>query len=118
MSKEKFEVAFMAGGLMLDALGRRLRRRSTTPREAVGEAMHELSACVEEHRAALADPDAAEQSLAAVRAELCESPLDLATVTTHLDRLRVQAGSNIAVTEAITEFYDAVDAWLESTETG
>ncbi|HEX6471917.1 MAG TPA: DUF5955 family protein [Streptosporangiaceae bacterium] len=118
MSKEKFEVAFMAGGLMLDALGRRLRRRSTTPREAVGEAMHELTTCLRENHAALADPDAAEQSLAAVRAELCESPPDMATVTEHLDLLRIQAGSDVAVAEAITALYDAVDAWLESAETG
>jgi hypothetical protein len=114
MSKEKFEVAFLAGGLMLDALGGRLRRKATTPREAVGAAVHELSICLQEHRAALADPDVAEQSLAAVRAELTETRPDQVLVTTHLDLRRVQAGSNAAVAEAVTSLDYAVDAWLQS----
>jgi len=117
VSKEKFEVAFLAGGLMLDALGKRLRRNATTPNEAVGAAMHELKACLQERHAALADPDAAEQSLANVRAELCESQPNQATVTAHLARLRVQAGPIAAVAEAVTTLDDAVDAWLESTRT-
>ena len=115
MSKEKFEVAFLAGGLMLDALGGKLRRKAITPREAVGAAVHELSTCLREHRATLADPDAAEQSVAMVRAELTESRPDQVMVTTHLDLLRVHAGSNPAVTEAVTSLDYAVDAWLEST---
>jgi hypothetical protein len=118
VSKEKFEIAFLAGGLMLDALGTRLRRRPATPSEAVGAAMHGLTTCVRDNHAALADPDAAEQSLAAIRAELCESPPHQAAVTAHLDLIRVQAGSNAAVREAVTTFDDAVDAWLESTRTG
>lgn len=115
MSKEKFEAAFLAGGLMLNALGTRLRRKATTPTEAVGAAVHELKACMDEHRAALADPDAAEQSLAVVRAELCESQPDRATVTAHLDRIRIQAGSNAPLREAVTAVDDAVDAWLPAT---
>jgi Family of unknown function (DUF5955) len=116
VSKEKFEVAFLAGGLMLNALGTRLRRRATTPSEAVGAAMHELRTCLREHRTVLADPDAAEQSLARIRAELCEPRPDQGTVTAHLDLLRVHTGSNVAVGAALTALDDAVDAWLESAD--
>jgi hypothetical protein len=117
VSKEKFEVAFLAGGLMLNALGTRLRRKATTPSEAVGAAMHDLQACLDVHRTALADPTAAEQSLALVRAELCEPRPDQAMVTAHLNGLRAQAPSNIAIGEAVTTLDDAVDAWLEATGT-
>jgi hypothetical protein len=115
VSKEKFEVAFLAGGLMLNALGTRLRRKAATPSEAVGAAMHDLQTCLGEHRTALADPTAADQSLALVRAEMCEARPDQATVTGHLNELRAQAASNVAIGEAVTTLDDAVDAWLEST---
>jgi hypothetical protein len=114
VSKEKFEAAFMAGGLMLNALGTRLRRKAANPREAVGAAMHELTSRVRENHTALIDPDAAEQSLTVVRAELCEDRPSQAKVTDHLNRLRVQAGSNAAIAEAVTTLDDAVDEWLES----
>jgi hypothetical protein len=39
-------------------------------------------------------------------------------VTAHFNRIRVQAGSHIAVNEAVTTLDDAVDAWLGSTRTG
>ncbi|HZB32566.1 MAG TPA: hypothetical protein VE465_20585 [Streptosporangiaceae bacterium] len=117
MSKEKFEVAFLAGGLMLNALGTRLRRKATTPSETVGAAMHDLQARLDEHRTALTDPAAAEQRLALLRAELCEPRPDQATVTAHLNELRAQAPTNVAVGEAVTALDDAVDAWLETVHT-
>ena len=118
MSKEKFEAAFLAGGLMLNALGTRLRRKPANPGEAVGAAMHELRICLDEHRHALADPYAAEQILTRVQAELCEPRPDQATVTAHLDGLRAHAPSNIAVGEALTALDDAVDAWLGAARPG
>jgi hypothetical protein len=114
VSKEKFEVAFLAGGLMLNAFGTRLRRKAATPSEAVGAAMHELRTCLDDHRDGLTDPDAAEQSLTCLRAELCERRPSQATVTAHLNRLRAQAPANIAVGEAVTALDDAVEAWLGS----
>jgi hypothetical protein len=113
MSKEKFEVAFLAGGLMLNALGTRLRRKATTPRETVGAAMHELTTCLQQQRTALADPEAAEQSLVFVRTELCETQPNRAAVTAHLNRILLLAEPNGAIADAVTKLDNAIDAWSQ-----
>lgn len=71
MSKEKFELVFLAGGTLLNVLGTRLRREPATPRESVGAAMYTLGQAFEEHRDRLADPDAVERQIGTIRQELC-----------------------------------------------
>src|SRR5262249_45460149 len=71
-SKEKFELVFMGGGALLDALGTRLTREPATPRESVGAAVHALGQALDEHSVHLDDPGAARGQLLAIRAELCE----------------------------------------------
>jgi hypothetical protein len=70
MAKEKFEVAFLAGGAMLDVLNKRLRRTPATPREEVGAAAYAVSRVFEEQRGQVTDPDAAARQITAIRTEL------------------------------------------------
>jgi hypothetical protein len=65
VSKEKFELAFLAGGALLDVLGTRLRREPATPRESVGAAVHTLGQVMNEYASRLDDPEAARNRLLA-----------------------------------------------------
>jgi hypothetical protein len=67
MSKEKFELVFLAGGAMLNVLSNRLRRPPQTPREEVGAAMHAVRQLCQEHRDRLDDPAAVDRQLTAIR---------------------------------------------------
>jgi hypothetical protein len=71
VSKEKFELVFLAGGTLLNVLGTRLRREPATPRESVGVAVYTLGQVFDEHRDRLADPDAVERQIVTIRQELC-----------------------------------------------
>ena len=71
MSKEKFELVFLAGGTLLDVLGTRLRRAPASPRESVGAAMHNMGLLFDEHRDRLPDADGVGRQIAMIRQELC-----------------------------------------------
>ncbi|GIH15909.1 hypothetical protein [Rugosimonospora africana] len=73
MAKEKFELAFLAGGAMLDVLNKRLRRTPATPREEVGAAAYAVSRVFEEQRDQLTDADAVARQITAIREELTAS---------------------------------------------
>lgn len=82
MSKEKFELVFLAGGAMLNILTNRLRRVPTTPREEVGAAVHELGRLLDERQA-----DAARRQMTAIRAELTADRPDPAVLAAYVDEL-------------------------------
>jgi hypothetical protein len=73
VSKEKFELVFLAGGTLLNVLGTRLSREPATPREAVGAAVYKLGQVFDEHRDRLADPGLVGRQIATIRQELCAS---------------------------------------------
>lgn len=90
MSKEKFDLAFMAGGALLDVLGTRLRREPADPREAVGAAVHTLGQALEEHQDELADAEAVRQQIAMIRQELCAARPRRAVLAAYAEELAVQ----------------------------
>jgi hypothetical protein len=87
MSKEKFELVFLAGGAMLNVLTNRLRRGATTPREEVGAAAHEVGRVLDERQAELVDADAARHQMAAIRAELTTERPDPLVLAAYVDEL-------------------------------
>jgi hypothetical protein len=102
VSKEKFELAFLAGGALLDALGTRLTREPVTPKESVGAAMHALSQALEEHAGRLDDPGAARDHMLAIREELCAQKPGRLLLAGHLNELAFHA-------RPVSEFADAVE---------
>lgn len=108
MSKEKFEVLFLAGGALLDMLGHRLRRAPVTPREMVGVAMHTVETAFEEHRAALADPQAVATQIRQIRAELCAEPPHALVLSAYLDELASQVRDAGPLAEAVDVLRTAV----------
>jgi len=82
MSKEKFELVFLAGGAMLNVLTNRLRRVPTTPREEVGAAAHEVGRLLDERQ-----DDAAREQMMAIRAELTADRPDPAVLAAYVDEL-------------------------------
>lgn len=103
MSKEKFELVFLAGGTLLDVLGTRLRREPASPQEAVGAAVHRLEQVLDQHRDRLADPDAAEQQIRMIRHEMCASRPRRAVLAGYVEELAGQV-------RPVAELRDAVEA--------
>ena len=112
MSKEKFELFFMAGGALLDVLNNRLRRDPTTPREDIGAAMHSLAEAVDRHRDQIADPEAVAGQVAAVRDLLCaESPSRL-TIASYVEELATLVAPVAELADPVERLRRAVTAWL------
>lgn len=93
VSKEKFDLVFLAGGTLLNALGTRLRREPATPRESVGAAVYTLGEVFDEHRDRLADPGAVERQIATIRQELCASRPRRAVLAALVDELVEQVSA-------------------------
>ena len=103
MSKEKFELVFLAGGTLLDILGTRLRREPASPQEAVGAAVHELGQAVEQHRDRLADPETVRKQIGMIRQELCASKPRRAVLASYVEELAGQV-------RPVTELEEAVES--------
>jgi hypothetical protein len=112
MSKEKFELVFLAGGTLLDVLGARLRRAPATPRESVGAAVHTLGQAVDEYRDRLADPEAVRQQIALIRQELCAAKPRRAVLAGCVEELLVQVRPVEEVAEAAEQVRTQVSAYL------
>jgi hypothetical protein len=112
MSKEKFELVFLAGGTLLDVLGTRLRREPVTPRESVGAAVHTLGQAVDEHRDRLADPEAVGQQIAMIRHELCAAKPRRAVLAGCVEELTEQVRPVAEVAEAAEQVRVQVSAYL------
>ena len=112
MAKEKFELVFLAGGAMLDAVSYRLRRRPVTATEAVGAAMHTLRETFDEQRDQLRDPDAVEAYIAAIRTELCAEPPHRLVLFDYLAGLTDQVALVGELVDDVAALRAAVTAWL------
>jgi len=112
MSKEKFEIAFMAGGLLLNVLTSQLRRAPRTAPEQIGAATHELSRCLTERRDQIADPAEVEASVRLLREALCADRPDRVVLTAHLHAIGSMVRHDQILAEAATRLDDAVTAWL------
>lgn len=115
MAKEKFELVFLGGGAMLNAITNRLRRAPVTPREEVGAAMHDLGRTFEERRDVLERPAqaAAGGELAAISSELCATVPSRDVVDAHLDAFERLVSGAEELPEAVDRMRDAVVAWLD-----
>lgn len=111
MAKEKFELVFLAGGLLLDVLANRLRRDPATPREAVGAAMFTVHQTFEERRAHLADPRSVSDQLDVIKAELCADKPHRLVLEAYLDELASRAASDTELSEAVGRLRGAVRDW-------
>jgi hypothetical protein len=87
VSKEKFELVFLAGGTMLNILSNRLRRAPATPREEVGAAAHEVGRILDERQADLADAGSARHQVTAIRAELTADRPNRLVLAAYVDEL-------------------------------
>jgi len=87
MSKEKFELVFLAGGAMLNVVTNRLRRGATTPREEVGAAAHDVGRLLDERSGDLAEADSARRQVLAIRAELTADRPDRLVLAAYVDEL-------------------------------
>jgi hypothetical protein len=114
VAKEKFELVFMGGGAMLNALTNRLRRAPANPREEVGAAMHALGRTFEEHRGVLrrTAQAAAGDELVAISTELCEPAPRRQAVDAHLDALAHLTRGAQEIAGAVDRVRAAVAAWL------
>lgn len=90
VSKEKFELVFLAGGTLLDVLGTRLRRDPADPREAVGAAVHTLGQVFDEHQDELADAGAVGRQITMIRRELCAPKPRRAVLAGYVEELTEQ----------------------------
>jgi hypothetical protein len=115
VAKEKFELVFMGGGAMLNAITNRLRRAPTTPREEVGAAMHSLGRTFEEQRAVLERPAqaAAGEELAAISSALCAAAPNREAIDAHLDAFERLVTGAEELPEAVGQLREAVAAWLD-----
>ncbi|BCB81934.1 hypothetical protein GCM10022251_51950 [Phytohabitans flavus] len=111
MAKEKFELAFLAGGLLLDVLANRLRRDPATPREAVGAAMFTLDQAFEERRRHLAHPRSVADQIDVIKAELCSDKPKKLVLEAYLDELAVRSASDVELSEAVGRLRAAVRDW-------
>jgi hypothetical protein len=116
MAKEKFELVFLAGGAMLDAVTYRLRRRPVSAREAVGAAMHTLCQTVDEQRSALADAgidvEATLAHLALLRNALCANVPRQLLIAAYLTELAELVGPVQEAVDDVESLRSAVTAWL------
>jgi len=115
VAKEKFELVFLGGGAMLNAISNRLRRAPVTPREEVGAAMHDLARTFEERRGVLerAAQAAAGDELAAIGSELCAAAPGRHLVDARIDAFERLVSGAEELPEAINRLRDAVGAWLD-----
>jgi hypothetical protein len=111
VAKEKFELVFLAGGLLLDVLANRLRRDPATPREAVGAAMFALGQTFEERRGHLADPHGVADQIDVTKAELCSDEPHRLVLEAYLDELASRAASDGDLSEAVAHLREAVRGW-------
>ncbi|GAA4706699.1 hypothetical protein [Phytohabitans rumicis] len=114
MAKGKFELVFMAGGLLLDVVANRLRRAPATPREAVGAAMHALTYAFEQKRDELAEADAGaiDAQLTAIREELCADSPHRLLLSAYLDELAERVKSDDELTADVERVREKVASWL------
>jgi hypothetical protein len=111
VAKEKFELVFLAGGLLLDVLANRLRRAPATTREAVGAAMFTVGQAFEERRGNLADPAGVADQIDVVKAELCSDEPHKLVLEAYLDELAARAASDEELGEAVDRLREAVRDW-------
>jgi hypothetical protein len=111
-SKEKFELLFLAGGALLDALGTRLAREPATPEESVGTAMHALGQALDEHAGQLDDPDAARDYMLAIREELCAPKPARLLLAGYINELALQVRPVGELTEAVEHLRHQVNGYL------
>jgi hypothetical protein len=112
MSKEKFEIVFLAGGALLDVLAHRLRRPPANAREAVGAAMNAVEVAAEAWREQLPEPENVAAQLGAVRAELCAERPHKLLLSAYLEQLAYEVKAVDELAEAVSELQARVDAWL------
>jgi hypothetical protein len=113
VAREKFELVFLGGGAMLNALSTRLRRAPTTPRESIGAAMYTLEqALLRNEPAPQAAHDIALQ-LRAIREELCAELPRMAVMEPQLDGLKRAVGTERELTDAVRRLRERVAAWLD-----
>ena len=118
MSKEKFELVFLAGGALLDRLGTRLTREPATPRESVGAAVHALDQALDQHADALEDPGAARDQLLAIRAELCAPKPRRLLIFGYISELAYQVRPVDELTEAAEHLRQQVNGYLRGRLSG
>jgi hypothetical protein len=118
VSKEKFELVFMGGGALLNALGTRLTREPATPSESVGAAVHVLGQALDEHAGDLDDPGAARDQLLAIRAELCEPKPRRLLLFGYISELAFQVRPVGELTEAVEHLRQQVNGYLRGRLSG
>jgi len=112
MSKEKFELAFLAGGAMLNVLTNRLRRSAATPREEVGAAAHEVGRIIGERQAELADANSARHQMTAIREELAADQPDPLLLAAYVDELAQLVTPVEELAEAVGRLRAAVTGYV------
>ena len=112
MSKEKFELVFLAGGTLLNVLGTRLRRQPATPQESVGAAVYTLGQVFDEQRDQLADPQAVERQIATIRQELCAPKPRRAVLAGLAEELKEQVSSVDELADAAEHVRREMAAYL------
>lgn len=115
MAKEKFELVFLGGGAMLNAITNRLRRAPATPREEVGAAMYALGRTFEERRNVLERSAQAEagRELAVISSELCATVPSRGVVDAHLDVFERLVSGAGELPEAVGRVREAIAGWLD-----
>lgn len=116
MSKEKFELVFLAGGALLDTMSYRLKRRPVTAEEAVGAAMHTLCETFDEQHEHVAsvgiDVDAADNHLKLIRAALCADVPRRLLIAEYLAELAELLRPVDELAADVEELRAAVTTWL------
>ncbi len=112
MANEKFELVFLGGGAMLNALSTRLRRAPATPRESIGAAMYTLEQALLRHELAPQATDDIALQFRAIREELCAELPRMAVMSPQLDGLRRSVGTERDLTDAVRRLRERVEAWL------
>jgi hypothetical protein len=112
LSKEKFDLVFLAGGTLLNVLGTRLRREPATPRESVGAAVYTLGQVFDEHRDRLADAGAVERQIGTIRQELCASRPRRAVLAGLVDELVEQVSPVAELADAAERARTEISGYL------
>ena len=116
MAKEKFELVFLAGGAMVDAVTYRLRRRPVSAKEAVGAAMHTLRRTFDEQRSEMADAgihiEAVEARIALIRNALCADVPRRLLLAAYLAEFAELVGPFQEAADDVDSLRSAVLAWL------
>ena len=111
--REKFELVFLGGGAMLNALSTRLRRTPATPRESIGAAMYTLEQALLRNEPAPAAANDIALQLRAIREELCAEMPRMAVMEPQLAGLHRAVGTNRELTDAVRRLRERVEAWLD-----